>query len=163
MAIHYTDIRNDRQWRASVGISEAVFDKLSVEFGAAHFRIFDMDVPTRKRHRSGLSKVASEKDFLFLVLYWFKNGPTYDVLGLCFDMDKSQAKGLVAEGTRILGAALNAAGVSPRTSFEDVKDFEGAMKEYGDLIIDGTEIRVNRPAVNERQKQAYSGKKNVIR
>jgi len=162
MPISYKDIRTDRQWRATTGLDESRFRKLSQEFGKAHEEIFDMPISVRKRNAKGPGKLGSNEAFLFFVLYALKIGPTLDNLGLCFDMDISNAKNSLSEGIRILRAALHKAGVIPRDGFDDAKDFAEAMKGYKDLVIDATEMRTNRPADNEDQKEAYSGKKNVI-
>ena len=78
-------------------------------------------------------------------------------------MDASNAKRNQQLGMRVLGHALTAAGKMPRREFKDAAEFAEYLKNEAELIIDGTEHRVQRPGDNEVQKDHYSGKKKPIR
>jgi hypothetical protein len=49
----------------------------------------------------------------------------------------------------------------PRRKFEDVTDFEEFTKGEDELLIDGFEKPIERPANNEIQKKSFSGKKRT--
>lgn len=48
MPIKYQDIRNERQWKASTGLSAKQFLELAQEFGKAYERIFGVSMQERQ-------------------------------------------------------------------------------------------------------------------
>lgn len=49
----------------------------------------------------------------------------------------------------------------PRRKFESVEDFESHVADANELIFDGTENLTERPQVNEKQRDKFSGKKKT--
>ncbi len=48
MAIKYQDVRHDRQWKASTGLSEDQFLKLALDFGKAYEDMFGVSMQERQ-------------------------------------------------------------------------------------------------------------------
>ncbi|OHD64954.1 MAG: hypothetical protein A2176_07830 [Spirochaetes bacterium RBG_13_51_14] len=97
---------------------------------------------------------------LFFVLYYLKNYPTYDVMGMHFGFNRSSAFKRVQEYMKVLELSLKRSKSLPADSLKTLRKVIGDEKL---VIIDGTEQRKNRPKNKENQKEYYSGKKNTIR
>jgi hypothetical protein len=78
-------------------------------------------------------------------------------------MAASNAKRNQKMGLDILDKTLKNLGHQPKRHFRDVNDFEAYFADGQDLIIDATEQRIQRPSHKDKQKQFYSGKKNLTR
>ncbi len=163
MESDYRKLRNDRQWKATTGLSQEQFEILSTEYGKSYYSIYGKSLFERQSESSEEARFKTEADLLFFVLFCLKTGMTQDVLGFVFEIDGSTVSRNRRFGLRILQATLHNLGVYPKREFEDVEEFEGYFKNHPKLLIDGTEQAVQRPQNQERQKEMYSGKKNAIR
>jgi len=92
MGFGYTGIRNERQWRATTGLSQAKFLELSEAFGRAYESVFGCSIEERQANSSQEAIFRSYEDLLFFVLFSLKSGLGYDALGAIFDGDGSTAK-----------------------------------------------------------------------
>jgi hypothetical protein len=90
-----------------------------------------------------------------------KTGMTEEVLGLIFGIERSTFSKNRAVGLKVLGAALQRTGAMPKREFKNIEEFEEYMKDHPELLIDGTENRVQRRHNQKVQKDFFSGKKNV--
>lgn len=160
MAITYREIRNDRQWKASTGLSEKQFHNLAKLFGEAYEDIFGKDMETRQGESSARSTFTTYEDLLFFGLYSIKSGLTYDLLGLTFGLNGANAYQNQALFLRVLEATLSQQGHMPRRLYRSVEEFKQHLAEENELLIDATEQRMQRPGNQEEQKEDYSGKKN---
>ena len=86
MAINYKEVRNDRQWKASTGLSEEQFFTLVKMFGEAYERLFGVSMTDRQSNSTNESTFKTYEDLLFFSLYSLKSGLTYDLLGLTFGL-----------------------------------------------------------------------------
>lgn len=163
MRFNTSDLKTDRQWRAATGYDQARFEKLLTIFRESYLALFGQPVAVRQAEIEVTPSLPSEEDLLFFTLFSLKTGLTYDNLGLVCGMDASNAKRNQQLGMRVLGHALTEAGKMPRREFKDAAEFAEYLKNEAELIIDGTEHRVQRPGDNEVQKDHYSGKKKPIR
>ena len=91
MGIRYQDVRNDRQWKASTGLSEKQFLELVLEFGKAYENLFGVPMQERQSNSTTESTFKTYEDLLFFTLFSIKSGVTYDVLGLTFGLDGANA------------------------------------------------------------------------
>lgn len=162
MAISYKDIRNDRQWKAGTGMSEKDFISLSGSFGQAYENIYGKSIQERQKDTSAKCTFKTYEDLLFFTLYSIKSGLTYDLLGLSFDLDSSNAQRNQEHGLSILRAALQAHGHLPKRVYQDVDEFKEDWADTDEILVDGTEHRRQRPGNQEEQKEDYSGKKKPI-
>ncbi|MBV6439218.1 MAG: hypothetical protein EPGJADBJ_00857 [Saprospiraceae bacterium] len=163
MAITYREIRNDRQWKASTGLSEEQFFRLEKLFGQAYEILFGESMEARQSNSSGTSTFKTYADLLFFTLYSVKSGLTYDLLGLTFGLDGANAYQNQALGLRVLRAALEHGGYLPKRSYQSIEEFKEHWSEESEILLDATEQGRQRPGNQEDQKKDYSGKKKGTR
>lgn len=106
MPIKYQDIRNERQWKASTGLSAKQFSELAVEFGKSYESLFGVSMHERQSNSTSESTFKTYEDLLFFTLFSIKSGVTYDVLGLTFGLDGANAYQNQALGLRVLRGLL---------------------------------------------------------
>lgn len=159
MAISYKDIRSQRQWRASTGLSEETFKKMVSLFKSAYEDFHEISLAEQISQRIDEPKFKSYEDIVFFLLYSLKSGLTYDLLALNFDLSRSVVFEQQASQIRILQMALQQNNYMPRRQFESFEDLQAQLKDYDELLIDGTEQRRQRAVNQEDQKDDYSGKK----
>lgn len=162
MKITTSDLKQDRQWRATVGMSEKQFFILLEHFKKAYFETYKEELAKRKVDVNIEYCIENEEDLLLFTIFSFKSGLTYDVLGFVCGMNGSNAKRNQGIGLEILVKTLTELGVMPKRKLLTVKDFEEFFKQEKDLIFDATEQRIQRPSDYEQQKETYSGKKKPI-
>jgi hypothetical protein len=163
MAITYQEVRNERQWKASTGLSEEQFFRLVKLFGQAYESLFGESMEERQNNSSGASTFKAYEDLLFFTLYSVKSGLTYDLLGLTFGLDGANAYQNQALGLRVLRAALEQGGYMPIRNYKSIEEFKEHWSEEGEILMDATEQRRQRPGNQEEQKEDYSGKKKRTR
>jgi len=162
MAISYKDIRNERQWKASTGLSEQQFFSLLKLFGESYEQLFGVSMLERQNNTTQESTFQTYEDLLFFTLYSLKSGLTYDLLGLTFGLDGANAYQNQALGLRVLRSALQRGGYMPQRAYQSVEEFKEHWSEESEIIIDATEQRRQRPGNQQDQKEDYSGKKKPI-
>jgi len=162
MPISYKDVRNDRQWKASTGLSEQQFKSLVKLFEKAYEQLFGVSMLERQNNSTNESTFKTYEDLLFFSLYSLKSGLTYDLLGLTFGLDGANAYQNQALGLRVLRAALEQGGHMPKRAYQSVEDFKEHWSEENEILLDVTEQRRQRPGNQEDQKEDYSGKKKPI-
>ncbi len=163
MAISYRDIRNERQWKSSTGLSENQFQRLAELFGQTYEDLFGQSLEARQNNSSTDSTFPSYADLLFFGLYSLKSGLTYDLLGLTFGLDGANAYKNQALFLRVLESTLEQHGHLPQRVYNTVEEFKAHLLEEEELLIDVTEQRRQRPTDEEDQREDYSGKKKDTR
>lgn len=158
---NFKTLKNTRQWKATTGLSQKQFELLAQSFAQSYIEIFGRPLQERQKDRPGQAHLRTPEDLLFFLLFSLKTGLTDDTLGFIFGMDHSNANRNKQLSLRILRATLIKLGVMPEREFKDVKEFEAYFKAHEELILDGTEQRIQRPGNQEDQKDCYSGKKNA--
>jgi len=112
---------------------------------------------------SGNTKLKTSEDKLFFLLYYLKNYPTFDVLWFYFWLSRSGSCQNIHNFLPILQRLLKELWVSPKRELKTSEDLKEAFWwDILDLIIDGTERKHFRHKKDSKQKENYSGKKNVI-
>lgn len=159
MAISYQEIRTQRQWRASTGLSEEQFIKLVPLFEKAYKELFGEDIEARQSHSTEQPTFTSYSELLFFGLYSIKSGLTYDLLGLSFGLSPSNAHANQATVLTVLQAALEHNGLMPIREYANDEEFIEHWKEESSILVDATEQKRQRPGNQEGQKKDYSGKK----
>jgi len=156
---------DDRQFKALTGLTLIAFRQLlpffAESYGEAVVERYEQHKATRKRRPGAGQKGRLNTMFkkLFLILYYLKVYPTFDVLGYHFALDRSKACTNVHKLLPILIRALDKAGVLPKRRFESIAEIRAAFTGILDLLIDATERPHRRPKDVEAQRQKYSGKK----
>jgi hypothetical protein len=163
MAISYKDIRNERQWKAMTGLSQQEFTSLSNAFGIAYEQIHGVALQQGAANLGKEVVLSTYADCLFFTLFELKTAQSFDCLGVLFHMDGSSAQRNFVKYLQLVELALQQQGALPRRSFSSLSEFKKYVQGEEELIVDATEMRIQRPAAKEKQQQRYSGKKKHIR
>ncbi len=162
-------LKSDRLMRATTGLSASEFNQLVQSFGQelqkGRWIRYEIGVKRGDRERKPgggrTGNLRSFKEKLFFVLFYFKCYPTFDVLGLLFDLNRSNACRNVQKLTPVLEKTLGKKMVLPKRKISTLEELFEIFPNVKDLFIDGTERPIQRPKDNEKQKENYSGKKKT--
>jgi hypothetical protein len=156
-------LKNPRAMSALTGVTAKEFEQLLPDFTKT------WESSKRSQHRRGANIRAigaGRKGFLksmetklFYVLFYYKCYPTYDLLSIIYDCNRSNACRRQFELGNILEKALGRKLVLPERKLRKLEEFFKAFPEAREVFIDGTERPVQRPKDKEQQKENYSGKK----
>ncbi len=139
MAISYKDIRTERQWKASTGLSEEQFNKLVPLFEHAYIELFDETIDERQSGSPSECTFKSYPELLFFGLYSVKSGLTYDLLALSFDLALSNAFQMQSLSLQVLQAALELGGYMPKREYATEEEFKRHWLEEAEIMVDATE------------------------
>ena len=161
------EIRDDRQMRALTGLSQVQFAKLLPTFSevyqAKRQADYEQAVQSGQRQRQlgggRKSKLPTIADKLLFVLYYYKNYPTFDVLGTQFNLARSKAHTQVYLLSPLLHTTLVQLAMMPQRAFKTAEELTLALKGIDQIIIDATERTYRRSQNAEQQREHYSGKK----
>ena len=155
--------KDERLLRALTGLNFKALEALKAPFAQA---LSEAPIPRRsKQPRERLvgggrkPRLATVEDKLLYILFYFKCYPTFDLAGLLFDLDRSQANRWMHRLQPVLEAALGKQLVLPKRKLHSMAEFVQAFPEVERVIIDVTERPIQRAQDNEKQKEDYSGKK----
>jgi len=154
-------LENDRLLRAVTGLNRKAFDQLCEVFEAAYQEELERETKPRQRARGGgrKARLGSIEAKLFFILFYFKCYPTFDVLGLLFDLERGRSHRWMHRLQGLLETALGKKMVLPERKIESIEQFLVRFPDLKAVIIDGTERPVQRPQDPQKQKDCYSGKK----
>ena len=145
--------------RALTGLNSKAFQSLLLTFT----QVYEQTLRDKPRQRSvGGGRKARLRTFehkLFYILFYFKCYPTFDVAGILFDIDRSQAHHWAHRLQPILEAALGEKKALPERQINSVQAFIERFPGVERVVMDGTERPIKRPTDSEKQKLNYSGKK----
>ena len=153
-------LKNDRLTRALIGMNLAAFDQLLPIFSQAYQATYPT-APNRQRAPGGGRKanLQTMEDQLFFVLFYFKCYPTFDLAGILFDFDRSQAHRWLHRLQPVLEAALDEEMMLPHRQLRSVTEFIERFPDVERVILDGVERPIQRPQDPTRQERTYTGKK----
>ena len=157
MSLSLGQLKTDRDWRSATGLSQAKFTELLVVFVKTYKTVYEVDI---SEHQVNLKKefvFDTYEDLMFYVLFCLKTPTIYDVRGLIFGLPASTADYNFEKGLALLEKALHAH--MPARKFESLTAFLDWVQQHPVLTIDVTEVRIQRPKDQQRQKDTYSGKK----
>ena len=144
----YEDIKDYKKaaFRAVTGITPATFEAMlqviKEAYGALH--------KNRGRHR----KLSCE-DMLLMTLEYYKEYRTLECIGASYGLQKSN----VGKTIKFAEEALLKSGLF---SLPGKRKLVQSNTEIDIIIVDTTETPIQRPKCPKKQKDYYSGKKNVI-
>ncbi len=107
----------------------------------------------------GRKELLSSTQQVCLCLFYLRQIPTFEILGMLFGVSKSEAHITFHYWIKILRKIL------PPSLLEQVEDKEGDLIIVQEvltnfkLLVDSLEQPIERPSDNEKQKKFYSGKK----
>lgn len=152
-------LKQNRLLRALTGLNSKAFQSLLLTFT----QVYEQTLRDKPRQRSvGRGRKARLRTFehkLFYILFNFKCYPTFDVAGILFDIDRSQAHHWAHRLQPILEAALGEKKALPERQINSVQAFIERFLGVERVVMDGTERPIKRPTDSEKQKLNYSGKK----
>lgn len=152
-------LRQDRLLRALTGFNRKAFEALLPKFGEVYTQSL-LDRPRQRAIGGGRkARLHRPEDKLFYILFYFKCYPTFDLAGVLFDIDRSQACTWMHRLQPILEATLGAHLVLPERKLDSVEAFIERFPGVKRVMMDGTERPIQRPQDPEKQKLNYSGKK----
>lgn len=157
MATIFTNLQNDRQYRAATGLGKEDFEKLHQVFEKYY----------KPKPFNELAKhtplLTDSKEALFFILFYYKSYPTLEVLGLSFGFSNTSAFGYLDYIKPYLKRALSEQSVLVKRVFDNQQDFDKAFEGVEDIFVDGSEIIIQRASIQQVQQADYSGKKKRTR
>ena len=150
-------LNNERISRALIGVNREEFDLLLNVFFQAYIYYEQSNKIDFVRGRKSILSQLEEK--LFFILFYFKTYPTYDVLGIVFDMDRTTACKQVHLLSGLLLETVEQMDILPASERKELKKKLKNLNMREFVIADGTERPVRRPVNKDLQKEFYSGKK----
>lgn len=160
--LSYKQIRSERQWKSSTGLSQVQFEKLLVYFKETYEFFQGVSLEQSAQRREVDLLLPTYADCLFFVLFQLKNGLCYDNLGLLIGTDDSNAQRNFEKYLQILSYTLERQAVMPKRNFTSIEEFKACLQDEKEIIIDATEQPTQRPVKSDEQKEQYSGKKRGI-
>jgi len=99
------------------------------------------------------------EDKLFVILFYIKTYPTYDVLAFLYWVARSKPYYWISKFLIALERALWKKLVLPKRKVSDLEELFEIIPEIKEVYIDWTERTINRPKKSKYQKKYYSWKK----
>ncbi len=156
--------------KAATGLSSSEFNQMAESFDQElqneRWIEYEKGVEQGDRERKpgggriGGLKTTIEK--LFFILFYFKCYPTFDVLGLLFGLDRSNAFRNVQKLTIVLEKVLDKKMTLPKRKIDNFEELIMMFPGIKNLFIDGTERPIQRPKDNEKQKKTIPARKRLI-
>jgi hypothetical protein len=145
------------------GLNRKAFEELKPTFAEV---LANTEVPRRspspRQRATGAGRkptLATVEAKLFFILFYFKVYPTFDLAGLLFDLDRSQANRWMHRLQPLVEEALGQDMALPKRKLTSLEAFVDAFPEVERVILDGTERAIQRAKDRDPQKEDYSGKK----
>lgn len=155
-------LKHDRLLRALTGLNGNAFEELKADFAQA---LAEAEVPRRspqpRQRATGAGRkprLVTVEAKLFFILFYFKVYPTFDLAGLLFDLDRSQANRWMHRLQPLVEQALGEKLALPKRQLTSLEEFVEAFPAVERVMLDGTERPIQRAKDDEQQKTDYSGK-----
>jgi len=157
-------LKNKKLCRALIWIEAKEFYEILPIFSEELKRTYKEDYPKRKRKvwwwwRKWAIKTDEEK--LFLILFYLKTYPTYDVIAFLYGVARSKPYYWITRFLRALERALWKKLVLPKRKVWELEELFKKVPEIKEIYVDWTERKINRPKKSKHQKKYYSGKKKA--
>jgi hypothetical protein len=156
-----------RELLAASSLTPEEFEQLLPAFEAAYQKRYPPEQTLKGKERQrqagagAKGKLASSSDKLLFVLVFEKTSPLQTMHGLQFGLSQGQTNYWIHHLLPVLQQTLRDMGHAPERDASKVTRSALALEGSTDLIIDGTERRLQRPQDPEKQKEHYSGKKKA--
>lgn len=156
-------LRSVRTAKAFTGLTPSEFWNLVPMFENNFLEQRVKLLSNRQRRVGGGRKghLATSADKLFATLLYLKGYPTFDVLGLMLNMEKTRACRNIHMLFPVLEKTLGRQLVLPKRQITSMEEFVRLFPGVKDVFVDGTDRRVQRPKNPKRQNKLYSGKRKT--
>lgn len=151
----YQNLRTDKQYKASTGLSLSEFEHLYSFFENLYISKIANPYLSESKH----PVLTQKREALFFILYYYKAYPTLVNLGLSFGFSEKTSSQYIEQIKPILKASYQQAGIDVARTFGSQQHFDEVFANEDKIIIDVTECETNRPQNDEKQEINYSGKK----
>jgi hypothetical protein len=155
-------LHSERLMKALTGMTMVEFERLLPDFSAGLNKSQAKAKKERKRAVGGGRNhtLKTPADKLFFILFYLKCYPTFDLAGLLYGVDRSQAHRWVKTLLPVLETVLGWQAVLPQRRIGSIEEFIQRFPAVKDVFIDGTERPVQRPQQAKSQRELYSGKQH---
>lgn len=140
-------LNQDRLLRAMTGLNRPAFEVLLPSFAQVYERSLFNPLVSRQRAPGGGRKptLGTMDEKLFYILLYCKCYPTFDLLSVLFNFDRSCAHDWVHRLLPILETTLGEKQVLPVRKLSSMAEFIERFSDVKAVIMDGTERPVQRP------------------
>lgn len=154
---------NSRVCRAVLGVTIDEFQKLLPTFSACLLAYRYELKPDRKRKAGGGRRgdLPTDEIKLIYILMYLKIYPTYDVLSVLADHQRSKCGDSVNLLLPVMERTLGRRLVLPARKASTLEEAFERCPELKDVFIDGAERVVQKPRGHKRRNKLYSGKKKA--
>ena len=152
----YHNLTFQRSYSSSTGLSQEEFEDLAQDFRI----LYEAGEHHISNKWNSEALFPDSNEVLFLLLYYKKVYPSFDVLALNFGVSNATAHNYIQLAKKILYTVLAQRNLLPKREFKTKEEFEEFFKDVDELLIDATERPIQRPANQELQEKSYSVKKN---
>ena len=139
MKNYYDSVRSERQLKSLTGLGKPEFERLLQAFSDSLKEISDEEYRRNRKKRSRRpgggrkGQLSTPENKLFFILFYFKNSPTFDVLGYFFDLNPSKAEENVKKLLPVLKRAQSKINLLPRRILKAGDELEEALETVGTL------------------------------
>ncbi len=154
----YYNLKSKRSYSASTGLTQPEFEELAEDF-CSLYQIEEHSFPENFGNQPAF---LDGKELLFMLLFYKKVYPTFDILALSFGISNATAHHYIQIAKSILHSVLARRNVLPKRVFKDEGEFQAFFEGVDELFIDATERPIQRPANQAIQKESYSVKKSNV-
>jgi hypothetical protein len=142
---------NYQQWSALVELAKVEEERLRLAHEQQKIRI--------NKKGGGRPKILSREEEVCLCIFYLRHLPTFEILGLQFNISKTEANDTFNYWIKILRKLLPSSLMEEaRKDQEELTIVKDMLCEH-ELIVDSWEQPRERPEDNQIQKEYYSGKK----
>jgi DDE superfamily endonuclease len=154
MATIFQNVTNEKKLKATTGLNNEEFDALAAVF-SKHYK------PKQGNpYQPEKAPVLTDpREALFFFLHHLKAYPTLEVMGVYFNISVFAVSTYLDYMRAPFKAAVRELGCAPAGLFGSQEEFDQKFAGVEDLVVDCTEVPVQRPQDNDTQSFVYSGKK----
>ncbi len=156
-----------REFLAATGLTHEEFAVLLPNFETAYEKLYPsvmtFDGKERQRLIGGgvTGKLSKFEDRLLFILVYHKTNPLQTMHGLQCGLSQAQTNYWIHRLLPVLQETLTAIGMKPERAAAQMASNPETGAGGANLVIDGTERRLQRPTDPLKQKEKYSGKKKA--
>ena len=156
-------IKSERICKAVFGMSYEEIQELLPVFKQCLLEHRYNLYPERIRKVGGGRKgdLPTDEDKLLYILMYLKIYPTYDVLSVLTDHQRSKCGDTVKLLLPVMEMVLKRKLVLPKRKVNSLEEVFKRCPELKDVFIDGAERPIQKPVNNKKKNKLYSGKKKT--
>ena len=157
-------IFNDaRTLQAVLCISAENFHTLARDLERLHAKSYERPDRRRAVGAGRKSKLATPEDRLAFILFYLKVYPTFDLLGVFADLNRSECCRWVHHLLPLLERALGQRQLLPKRKIRSMAEFRAAFPQAREVLLDGAERPVQRPKKPAKTAKPTPARRSVTR